>query len=66
MSRLSQSERMAVVEVLNERLAGGASDLRDALGLESVEDAEKRMKLLDSAKVKLAASLRKPRRLRTT
>ena len=33
MSRLTKAEKSALVDVLNERIAGGTEDLRDALGL---------------------------------
>jgi hypothetical protein len=36
---LTKFERQAVLSILNERLAGGVDDLRDALGLSKAEAA---------------------------
>ena len=56
MSRLTKLEKSAVVDVLNERIAGGADDLRDAMGI-SEKAAEKMMERLESATEKLARKL---------
>ena len=56
MSRLTKLEKSAVVDALNERIAGGPEDLRDALGL-SQKDAEKMMERLESAVTKLSGTL---------
>jgi len=50
--RLTKLEKEAVVDVLNERLAGGAEDLRDALGL-TMKEAERMTERLQSALEKL-------------
>ena len=55
MSRLTKLEKSAVVDVLNERIAGGVEDLRDALGI-SEKDAEKMMDRLESVVTKLGRS----------
>ena len=55
MSRLTKLEKSAVVDVLNERIAGGVEDLRDALGI-SEKDAEKMMDRLESVITKLGRS----------
>ncbi len=57
MSRLTQREREAVIDVLNEALAGGADDLRDALGL-SERDADQMFSRVESARDKLATARR--------
>jgi hypothetical protein len=57
-NRLTKKERDAVVDVLNEKLAGDAEDLRDALGLETVEAGEAMLALLDSAMLKLTGRTR--------
>lgn len=52
MARLTKREKEAVIDVLNEKLAGGAEDLRDALGI-SLAEAEKMMTRLERAVQKL-------------
>jgi hypothetical protein len=52
-SLLSRTEVDAVLAVIDERLAGDARDLRDALGLKDVQEAVKMMNALDRAKQKL-------------
>jgi hypothetical protein len=58
MARLTKAEREAVVDVLNERLAGGTDDLADALGIEDEDEAAKMMERLRSARNKLRATAR--------
>lgn len=52
MARLTRLEKEAVIDVINERLAGGAEDLRDAMGI-SLAEAEKMMTRLERAVQKL-------------
>lgn len=51
---LTQRQCDAVVDVLNERIAGGTDDLRDALGLTNKAAAEM-MRILDRVLNKLSA-----------
>ena len=51
--RLSTAEREAVLAVLDERIAAGADDLADALGLEP-EEGQELLEALQSARHKLA------------
>lgn len=53
MARLTKKEKEAVIDVLNERLAGGPDDLRDALGI-SIEDAQRMMTRLENVISKLS------------
>jgi hypothetical protein len=50
--RLTKKEKLAIIDVLNERMAGGVEDLRDALGI-SLKEAEQMMTRLERAAVKL-------------
>ena len=52
MAKLTRKEKDAVIDVLNERLAGGTSDLKDALGI-SEKDAERMMVRLENVVRKL-------------
>ncbi len=52
-NRLTKAEMDAVCRLLDERLAGGADDLKDALGC-SIREAEKLIKLASSATTKLS------------
>ena len=54
--RLTKREIDAILDVLNEREAGGIEDLRDALGITDKE-AELMMKTLNSAATKLRKRL---------
>ncbi len=56
--RLSKAEKEAIIDVLNEKLAGGANDLRDSLGI-SNDQAAKLMRHLDSACTKIARTLKR-------
>lgn len=50
-SALTPLQRTAVLDVLNERIAGGVDDLRDALGLEPKE-AREMMRILERVRTK--------------
>src|ERR1700722_11852324 len=52
-SALTPKQQEAVLDVLNERIAGGVDDLRDALGLEPKE-AREMMRILERVTNKLA------------
>lgn len=52
-SALTPKQREAVVAILNERLAGGTEDLRDALGMTNKEAADM-MRVLERVTVKLS------------
>ena len=56
MRRLTKLEVAAVVDVLNERLAGGTEDLKDALGI-TEQEADRMMERLYNAKHKLEERL---------
>jgi hypothetical protein len=56
MSRLTKNEIRAIVDILNERLAGGVDDLGDALGMED-DEAERVMQYAESALGKLGQRL---------
>ena len=51
---LTDRQADAVIDVLNERIAGGADDLRDALGLTN-KAANEMMRILDRVLHKLKA-----------
>ena len=57
-NRLTKLEIDAVLDVLNERIAGGSEDLRDALGI-TEKEAEQMMTRLERAAEKLALRLKK-------
>lgn len=56
MTKLTPKELDAVIDVLNERIAGGEDDLRDALGLTTAE-SKLVMNRLERALDKLSAEL---------
>ena len=56
--RLTKLEIDAILDVLNERIAGGSEDLRDALGI-TEKEAEQMMTRLERAAEKLALRLKK-------
>jgi len=58
--RLTKAEKDAVLDVLNERVAGGTEDLRDALGI-SDKEADQMMARLENVIRKLTPA---PKRLR--
>lgn len=53
---LTRVEKHAVLCIVDERIAGGTSDLADALGLDDAE-AEELMAHLQSAALKLSAQI---------
>lgn len=52
MARLTKLEKKALVDIINERIAGGHEELRDSFGITDKE-AEAMMKRLESALIKL-------------
>jgi hypothetical protein len=62
--RLTKEEIRALIDIVNERLAGGDEDMRDALGV-SLEEAERISEAAERAISKLAKQLATRTRKRT-
>lgn len=52
-SALTPKQQDAILDVINERIAGGVDDLRDALGMETKEASEM-MRILERVRTKLS------------